>query len=60
VKDPFPLGRPGDNTEAAARLFVKYRKEAPLSEDHARSFFLMCLDPAAVMARAAELLGKLA
>ena len=55
MRDPYPLGRPGDDVEAAARLYLRYVAEHPLPPDLARSFFMMCGDARAVMDRVAEL-----
>jgi hypothetical protein len=52
----FPLGEPSrEDVDAAAALLVRYRREAPLSDDHAAMFLQMVDDPAAVTARANEL-----
>ncbi len=52
----FPLGEPpADDVEAAARLLVRYGREAPLNQDDSRMFLRMVDDPEAVLRRAREL-----
>lgn len=52
----FPLGEPVyDDVDAAARLLLRYRREAPLDEDKLAMFLQMVEQPKAVLARAAEL-----
>jgi hypothetical protein len=52
----FPLGEPPlDDVEAAAQLFMRYVREAPLDSDRAAMFLQMCLRPSAVAARISEL-----
>lgn len=58
--NPLPLGEPPfEDVEAAAALFVRYGREAPLDEDAARMFMRMVADPEAVLARARELEANL-
>jgi hypothetical protein len=58
AKNAYPLGKPGDDTEEAAQLFMRYLREQPLSRDLARSFFMMCGDAQAVAERVAELKAR--
>jgi hypothetical protein len=54
----FPLGEPPpDDVEEAARLLLRYEREAPLNPDQAAMFVQMCRKPAAVLERFRELGG---
>jgi len=54
----FPLGEPPYNdVEAAARLLLRYEREAPLNPDRGAMFLQMCAEPRAVIRRFEELGG---